>query len=444
MIINVAGRARRPPPAAQNPATPTFVPFAALSSPIVDGTEWSSGENKGIRDNVTGDLLLFRWTSGNSNIALYSSQNEGATWSLLASDVSNPEGGRTIQYPNVLFSVCQDAAGKVHGISTGKQGNTNYYYCRFALTRSGGHVTGFSFERAPVVMGTNHGRTGFEIRGNIYVMKLDGAEVLTWTYGINQAGGLLDCNFYGGRSTTLTPNSSADFVQFNGSAGDNLLFADTGNDNKNHDMEGMLCQNEASEDIYFVFGHINADMALGGSGAKYDIKAIRLPKISGGFSTASLTPVTIVANGAVIPHLLDSDSTTDKAWVMYNHPSLGINFGYFDSGGTWHGEAVTSPLNTANRAAFGTFTAGNDGRLWAVFTSYGVYNSGNPNSVGRLAYWNGASWTTQNDATAANCVTIAGVAYWGSQALGCLAMRIDGDCVAQTVSGISLAAVYGP
>jgi hypothetical protein len=287
-------------------------------------------------------------------------------------------------------------------------------------------------------MGTNHGRTGFEIRGNIYVIKNGGLERLAWTYGINQAGNLLDCNFYAGRSTTITPASSADFVKFDGTSGDDLLFADTSTDNKNHDMQGLLCQNESTEDLFFVFGHLDADQALGGSGTRFDIKAIRLTKSGSNWTTGSV--VVICANGSVIPHLLDTDSASDKAWVMYNHASLGINFGYFNTSGTWVNEAITSPLTTANRAAFGTFTAGDDGKIWAIYENFGTYNGGSPTMAGGIGYWNGSSWNITTIGTPVQCTSISGVANWDN---GCLAIRFDGDPVAQTVSGISLASVRG-
>lgn len=414
-----------------------FVPFALLPSPTFDGTEWFSGQNRGVRDSVTGDLVLVCWKSSDSNFALYGSQNNGATWSKLAADVSNPESGRTIQYPNNLMSVAQDSAGKVHAISTGKQGNTSYYYMRFALTRAGGHVTGFSFEQAPFVLGTNHGRTGFEIRGNIYVMKLNGAEVLTYTYGINRASSLIDCNFYAGRTATLAPTSSADFVKFSGAAGDDLLYSSTGDDNqKNHDMEGMLCQNESSEDVYFIFGHINADEEIGGSGTAFDIKAVRIAKSGSTWAIGATT--TVSANsGTEIPMLCDTDSASDKAWLMFMSSTGGIQFSYFDSSGTLHSNAVTSPLNTSPRAAFGTFTAGDDGKLWTIFNTYGTYQNLTP--VGKLGYWDGSSWVLQDDPSAKNCVGIAGVGNWAN---GCLALRFDGDVVAQTVANQSIAAVY--
>jgi hypothetical protein len=420
------------------PLTTQFIAFNALSSPIYDGSEWFTGQQRAVRDNVTGDLLLFCWTSGNSNFAMLGSQNNGSTWTLLASDVSNPESGRTIQYQNNLISVTQDSAGKVHAISTGKQGNVNYYYMRWALTRSGGHVTGFGFEQTPFVFGTNHGRTGFEIRGNIYVMKLNGSEILTWTYGINRDPGLEDCNFYAGRTTTITPASSADFVDFVGTGTDNLLFSASGSTSQmNHDMEGMLCQNESSEDVYFVYGHINADEALGNSGTAFDISAIRIAKSGSTWASPSAAVVVTANGGSQIPQLIDTDSASDKAWMMYMSSSSGIQFAYFDSSGTLHTGTVTSPLSTSPRAAFGTFTVGDDGKIWAVFNTFGTYQSLTP--TGKLGYWDGSAWSLQTDATAQNCIGIAGAANWTT---GCLAVRFDGDVVAQTVSGISIAAVY--
>lgn len=197
------------------PLSATVNTFRALPNPVVDGSEWSTGENKGVRDNVTGDLVLIRWTQTNNAFVLYSSQDNGITWARLATDVSNPDPGATYQYANCLFGLAQDSSGAVHGITCGKQGDQRYFYIRFALTRSGGHVTGFSIAQNVIPLAF-HARTGVDIRGNIYVIKQDGAERLLFTYGINIAANALDVNIFAVRSTTITPTLAAHFVGLDG------------------------------------------------------------------------------------------------------------------------------------------------------------------------------------------------------------------------------------
>jgi hypothetical protein len=451
IIHRIRSRGGLTGPAAVVLPTPlTFVGFSALSPLVLDGGEWSSGEKKGIRDNVTGDLCQFRWTSADNAFVLFTSQNNGATWSRVATDVSNPDGTTpdgfaSYQYPNALLSVAQDSTGAVHGLCSGKAGNDRYYYLRFTLTRSSGHVTGFSLARSPFSF-VYHARNGAtDYRGNIYVIKRGGVERVLFLYGMPSAADQTSVYVYSGVSTTLTPSTQSDFTALDGTASaDTLVFSQTVSDYQiNHLCEGGMCQIGSTEDIFFFFGPLDADAAIGQRGADptvFSLFSIRFTKSGGNWSQGSPVDVVTYSGTDTVPTFLDCRGTSDKAWVMYIHGTLGVSFSYFDASGTLHANAVTSPLSTSNKSGMGCFTVAEDGKIWTVFHTIGFYAGSSTPIVGKLGYWNGTTWNLQNDPTAVYPVSISGVDNWAS---GCCAMRINVDPVTAQVTTIDIAAVYG-
>lgn len=428
----------------------TFRGFAALSSYVVDGAEWSSGEKKGIRDSVTGDLCQFRWTSADNKFVLFTSQNSGATWSLVAADVSNPDGTTpdgfaSYQYPNALLSVAQDSTGAVHGLCSGKAANDRYYYLRFNLTRSGGHVTGFSLAQSPFSF-VYHARNGAtDYRGNIYVVKRDGVERIVYLYDMPSAADQTSVYCYAGVSTTLTPSAQSSFTALDGSTGtDTLVFSQTVSDYQiNHLCEGGLAQISSTEDLFFFFGPLDADAAIGQRGpdpSVFNLISIRFTKSGSNWSAGSTVNVVNYTGTDTVPTFLDCRGTSDKAWVMYIHGTLGVSFSYFDTSGTLHANAVTSPLSTSNKSGMGTFTVGEDGKIWTVFHTIGFYAGSSTPIVGKLGYWDGSVWNLQNDPTAKYPVSISGVYNWAN---GCCAMRINVDPVTALVTDVDIASVYG-
>jgi hypothetical protein len=434
-------------PAIQTPLT--FVGFSALTPLVLDGAEWSSGEKKGIKDSVTGDLCQFRWTSADNAFVLFTSQNNGSTWTRVATDVSNPDsstpdGFASYQYPNALLSVAQDSTGAVHGLCSGKAANDRYYYLRFNLTRSGGHVTGFSLAQSPFSF-QYHARNGAtDYRGNIYVIKRGGVERVLYMYGMPSDVDQTSVYVYAGVSSTLTPAAKTDFTALDGSAGDTLVFSQTVSDYQiNHLCEGGMAQIGSTEDIFFFFGPIDADAAIGQRGADpsvFNLISIRFTKSGSNWSAGSVVNVVNYTGTDTVPTFLDCRGTSNKAWVMYIHGTLGVSFSYFDSAGSLTANAVTSPLSTSNKSGMGCFTVNDAGKIWTVFHTIGFYAGSSTPIVGKLGYWDGTTWTLQNDATAVYPVSISGVDNWAN---GCCAMRINVDPVTALVTTIDMAAVYG-
>lgn len=416
------------------------------TAPIVSN-EWSTGETRAIKDNQTGDLLVFRGTdsgsgSSGSKFNLAGSRDNGATWQTIATNVSNPATGG-FQWPSRIVAVAQDSSGLVHALTAGTDGDGRFFYQRFALQRTAGHVTAFSLSTSAPIALPNHNRNNSaDIRGDIGVYRLNGAEVVVWAYDTAMSSDLKDVRVYAGRSTHLLPAASSDFLMLDGSAaGDTLLFQNTSSVSPcmlcNHYTEALIAQNEASEDLYMFLGQLNSDHAVGlGTNAELNLRAIRLGKSSSGWTIGATT--TIATAGSVAPQLIDVDSASDRAWVMYVHPTNGISYGYFNASGTYvSGPASTGTAATAGRAAFGAFTAGDNGRLWSIWHLYGYL--GSP-KAGGASYWNGTSWTNFSDSGVRDANGIASVQGWSD---GVAAIRFDGELLPQNQVAPSVSTLYG-
>jgi len=410
----------------------TVQKFLALDKPASDALSWSAGQNHGIVDSVTGDRCLFVYSTANTNVLLYVCAANSNVW-LKKATVN-------VGVQNGLLGVCQDITnGAVHALLFDSTGITNARrYARWALTRSGGHVTGFSVTTSFDL--TTHTNSDFDPRGSIYVFKFGGAERLAYIYGYaTTSGPTTDFVYYCAESSTLTPSSSASFTGIDGSGSDTLAInlTDLTGIRTNHTFQAWLAQETSTENLFLIAGHVYSGdtLAVTTTGTLNDCWYKQLTKGASGWTapTATVAGTAFATdNGTTVPCVMGVFTGTSRAYVMYTSPANGVKISYLDSAGALN-TISASPLSTANRGGFGALTVDASNNIQAIFNTEGV--SGSLNPVNRFAYYDNTqgAWTININGTAiADIITMVGF----GQSSACFAAQIVGNSVAQSVTGV--------
>lgn len=405
------------------------------SAPLI-ANEWSCGERRGIKDAETGDLLL--WFGGpDKQFRLISSQDNGATWALVAADVTNPTGG--FGYPNRILGVAQDSTGKVHVLARGSDSDQDTYYLRLSLTRSGGHVTNHTIEQTPFAFPSRNTQTNPDPRGDLKVVRIGGNERLAWCNQVyTTAAQNTTLVVYAGISTSIAPASLADFTGLNGSGDDSLIINEGGSiDYSTHLHETLIAQNANNEDLYFFCSYLNGDysqVASGSAVAAYDLFRLRYTVSGATFTGGTKTVMAQSTSHPPYGLAVCTDYTTGLPWVNYMHPDNGVTFAYIDNAGSTQ-SGPASPLSTADRAGFMVCSVDNS-KIHAIYQTYGSTTTG---MVGNLSYYNGSSWNQTAQSSVADCNGYAAIQWQG----GVAALRWDGTLPPQTQTAVSVATIYG-
>ncbi len=417
----------------------TINAFVSTTNAVSNSLQWTQLSGYGIKDITSGDLVFWSYSNASANpVALFTSQDNGKTWARVATDATNPVSD--FSHP---IGAVQDSTGAVHML-TYTQPIGNPGYGRATLNYTNGHVSGYTWAVQPFAL-PFHSTGTTETRGQIYDFSLGGTETIVYIF--TSGTGSNDLLGYAARATSLTPSSTANFVGLDGTGSDSnvINLTEASGTRNGHTHSAALAQIGSTYDLYMVCGSFDNDQAAapGGTVSNDDLWVRQLPYSSGNWTvgTASSVGSNIVsaASGVVIPMLLGVYSTSNAAWVMYSSGAAGINFASISTSGTITAVAVTSPLGTTGRCGFGVFTVGSSGDIWTIFNTYGAFGSETP--TGKYAHWDGSTWEKNTtDTTAATCVGIISFTGWTS---GCAAVRINGDPVAQTVTGVLAGAAIG-
>jgi len=407
----------------------TFVNWTDTTT-VVDGSDWTNGQHRGVRDATTGDLIVAFYNSSGA-IQFWTSQNSGASFSLVSTVTITPD---------ILMGLAIDSNGKLHGIST-RLFNHTWYYTRFAVTRSGGHVTAVSIDQSPVQL-PDHSpdASNADPRGDIIIGYLNGVEVPIWAYEYPASGTI---NIVGGYINGITGTTSS--VGFGGSGNDTTMFTATATGQMSaHYVQLYLCQEFTSEAVFLMYGQFNGDYYLlsQSSSTQFDTSVKRFARIGSFWSTSPSTTViaTNTPSGGNISYPLQAMSATGKAVMMYYEGSTGkVKLGYFDTSGTWHDAYINEVTTAANKAAFGGASCNADAsKIWTVLKFWGA-NGASPS--GLSGFYDG-SWHTQNENTVVDGTGAEsmGTIAWSE---GCLGMWGFGSTLAQTQSKKFIGGVYG-
>ncbi len=407
--------------------------FITLSGTAYDTLDWSSGQTRIIKDNVSGDLLVWKWKSGDNKMPLYSSQDNGATWSLVVSDASGASGSQ----PNWIQSVWQDTTnGNVHCVSSSS--SNVYAYTRFALTRSGGHVTGYSIDRAAYSLPTHSFDASSDRRADIKTVTNGGVEqVVICFQGGTTAGPNTDLRVYMCIMSSLTGSSTSTGLLTTGT--DTQVYSHTtGGNIANHVFQALLVQEKTSETVYCVVGKFNTDYAESFSASSdWDLFAIPFTPVAGTWVQQTAVPVhSIPGGGSTPPDLLSVSGAAGVASIMY-YGENGIGFAKFDASGTLTDRYVTEPYTTGTRCGFGSHTT--DGTN--ILCMYGTYGSVGGSPASASGYWNGSAWVI-------TALSTGGAEAWfnyqhdGSSPLQHFGMWGKGSTLAQTRTADAIAGTW--
>lgn len=414
----------------------TVTPFATLpSTPKLNPIYWAPGQDRGFRDVVTGDLCQWRDDGSAAPVQLYTSQNNGQTWALTATNATTPyTGGLT-----GVLSVCQDVTnGAAHFLMYNRTSTTSARgYGRATLVRSGGHVTGYTWTQTPFAL-TTHTSSSLDPRGTISIFKIGGTEFIVYLIGLGNSSTV--ATYYAGLSTSLTPSSSAGFTGINGTGSDTQVINLTVDSTfgGNHQLAALIAQDDITEDLYLFFGFVFSGDLLNNTGTSSSaVWYKRLAKSGSSWTapTANTAGTTIVSEDAsTIPALMSvrTGPGLGRAYVMVGTPTSGVKLYYLSSGSLT--TVSGSPISTAHRGGFGTFSVDGSGNIYVIACTMGV------NDATPAAYessFNGTTWTTTTD-TGADTVGVSGCAW----SLGVAAIQDRGSSMAQTQTAAYAASIF--
>jgi hypothetical protein len=403
--------------------------FSLASSPKADDLEWNACQRLGGKDAGTGDEFQFRWNAGSASIQLYTSQDNGATFPLKASDATTPYTGNLTG----VLCVAQDVTnGAIHFLMFDRSGITNARgYGRATFTTSGGHITGYTWQQTPFAL-TNHTNAGAEPYGVIYVFGFGAAERIFYAIGL--ATGTTDLTYYAAESSNVTPSSSASFTGIDGSGSDTLIVNLTDATNSlrtNHLSTVAFAQCGSTQDLTMFCAHKFAGDTLNNTGT--GVAAAWYKQCAKGASgwtapTSTTVGTTIVDDdGTTIPNIMDVWSTNQGAYMMGMSPTGGVSFWYVDSSAVLNA-VPGSPLPTAHRGGLGTFGVDSSGRIWAIYTTLGVNDVG---PISQMAHFDLTKWNVFNAAYSSDVMAYSGAAW----VYGCSGLVIEGSSVSQLHTG---------
>lgn len=404
--------------------------FSHYASAIYDtALEWNTGEQKGWEDS-TGDIALLEWSG--TTIQLSTAQNRSTT--------ITPVATMTSQSVSRTFCCAVDSTGLVHVFLAGTNPDTKMYYGRLVITRSGGHITGFSWDVSPFAL-PDHSHRGIDFRQDIKVLTLNGVERVNIAYGSDTGSGD-NWQVYGLKSKSITPATAADFAGWNNSGSDQTLYSTSGTSVRiNHQCHALFAQVKANSLLCLFLPRFLGDYSQGGNSPGTDLTCqLYVANGTTGWD-ASGSPFVIDNGTTVEPEIMDACSTQNAAYLLYVKSDSSVRVGKVDASGTFS-DVVTLSTGT-NRSGMGCLQVLDNGKFWSTVITFGVLGV---SPLVKHYFWDGVTLTTTSDS-----------ATWGSapyankiEALGIIrlsnglwAVRFNGDVGAQAANGKDLASTYG-
>jgi len=378
-----------------------------------------NGESRMVKDNHgTGELFGLRVSGDQPTAAvhLYASADSGQTWRLVSSAPASAAGcvGQCSMFPSKVLALTQDSTGKVHvllGANDYSIGGTfREYYVGLKLNYNA-NSTVKSYNLESVIPLPDHKRSVnvlSDLRGDIKIIDVAGSEQLMYVMNVTTSQ---DIKVFIGRSTTLAPAATSDFVGLSGAAGDTKLvdsctfttpqggsycsvapaFFST------HNMTTAFGQNRSNKDVYVFLGAIEADYGIANDPVNQPeethLRYYRLTWNGSNGWTVNAPVVVATDNGSYMPLLFNVQSGGNYVWLMYLHPNNGITFGRVDAVGTY--ATVTNPVAAKNHNGWGVFAvAPDDSKIWSIW-NISVVSGASPQTA--QAYWNGTTWSIFND-----------------------------------------------
>lgn len=342
-----------------------------------------------------GEIFGFGWSD---KFYMYKTGDYGNTWSYV-----DPTVGDTLGSDSFMTAV-QDSSGSIHMLF--KNGGTgSVEYSRVALDYTGAVITGFhSVVDRLAIPGTYN--TNVDVRGVLrVVLDQSGQETLVYHVSDNPWAGL---RIQMGVATSLTPNSTSDFVKLDGTPGATLVYEMVGT--TNHDHATNFAQLGSSRDLWAFEGPINAE--FGWSGGDNFMRRIRLTA-SGPHTWGFDDPITFSANvNNPSPEILSVYGTENYVWLLYIDPIDGVCIDKVRADGVWIHNAVPSPEPwRPAQNGMGTFTVSDDETRIYLILSTMQSNDGKDNRLGQM-YWDGSSWTRFEDPAAGDRWGLGAITGW--------------------------------
>jgi hypothetical protein len=400
------------------------------------------GEDTGARHNLwkdqnpagSGDLFgVFRagaWQAGSSGTYyLLVSTNGGASWSYLTIGGTAPTSanGTTLHEQ----TLCQDTVAgsyKVHYV-TWPDGAATSLYHRLALTYTGGHISGASWEASDVP------GPAFNAAGSTYpqgaakvmiqeVVDGSGNHVLVLA-GMDRPSATRLVRLVASRTAAganpLAPTATTSWRKLTDAtaAGYDVLLAkntDTGVDSaawlnltnvpnsgggagaSEHESDFTFAQLGSNASLHFFFGpyYYNDANAYG------DIRRWRLTASGVNWVNDAAVNGAVVAPAASFnkPCLGNSKGTASYAWVTWGD-GAGIHIGRVDASGAWLKDAVPQPdtsAATSNWWFSAINVAGDGAQIWAYWERISLASGVAWTDTRR--YYSGGAWGTATNDTA--------------------------------------------
>lgn len=348
--------------------------------------QWAKGCPIGAVDPVTGDYVALTYRPSNNRTYLAVSTDKGVTWTyLLATDGESFGGGG-------FTSLAIDSAGGVHVVSEELQ------YCKIALTRSGGHVMGWT-QGSLITPATGALNTNYCYNPTVLVVKnANGTECLaiSCVHNLTSSGGNYDRAVIEITVThNLTPTATANFFSLDGTAGSYTTIytaIDATTDLNGYDASTMLAQMPGSKALVCWWGHnINEQYV----GALYYCRYVLCSASGTNWTPETVTEIahTTGARWVNVNNLVASSS---EVFGLRTDGDNGLVIDKWASDGTFSKAFLSVPSSTPPIGLSGFLNVNASGtEFWCAYTRQDVSNP-----VGVQVYWGhyvNGSWITTLD-----------------------------------------------
>jgi hypothetical protein len=353
--------------------------------------EWMRGGEIAFVDSTTiysggtNDLVLIGHTT--ARIYVYTSQDKGVTWTALSLVASDP------LYPlNAPNSVCLTSDGKVHCVSG------SFEYTRINLVRSGGHVTGYSWDTATVITIPTVSDSGYYVHYFPSIKRVTnglGAESLFVTMSSTAAEDTDTLRIGACVTTNITPAAATDFRSLSGTASTaTQIWATTraADGCSGYETWAETIQHPTSSVNYLFFGQGANETTWNNAPLGY----YPITPDSGASTWTVGTQVIVGRGGTSGPgwHLWGTDSDASYIYFAYDPAATGPKIGRIDGSGNLTASYLT--IETLSVNAMGTFGCDSDGTSTRFFACYCTNWNASPRTSKR-AYYEGGSWTRIDD-----------------------------------------------
>lgn len=400
-----------------------------------DNLDYNTGYNRLLYDPTTGDVLALLYNTANNKIAMNTTWDNGATWRQIATDASNPSGSQ----PNMILGADMDSNGNIHMLSYSST-TKNPFVTKLSLTRTSGHISGFSIAQSAVALPTHSPDGATDAKGDLQIWKNGGTDTVVVMHSLAQtAGPNTDMRGYMAKAATSW-TSNTDFVGIDGSGSDTNVYTSTGNVNLGNHLNHMqIVQEETSEHGFLLRGPFNSDYDVGVSASSdWDIAIQKLTK-STGIWTPSGTWTTIASvpgGGGSKPYLLSTCSAAGTAYVLIQDQANNLTVCAVDSSMNVN-KKIMPVLALSGGAAFGAISADNNGNIWVIARGYNTTNV----VSGLMAYGQpGGHWHIQTESSPQGSM---GMSVCRNFPMGVLAMNDRGSTLSQTTDARELASAVG-